>query len=86
MYVSCPDLPSSLAVGEEVFVPVDIETQSGVKSVKGSKLPSGLKLKKVGSDWTIVGKPKKAGTYKAKVKVTAKSGAVEEVVVVFVVK
>ena len=86
MYVSCPDLPSSLAVGEEVFVPVDIETQSGVKSVKGSKLPSGLKLKKVGSDWTIVGKPKKAGTYKANVKVTAKSGAVEEVVIVFVVK
>lgn len=86
MSVSCPDLPSSIAVGEEVSIPIAIETQSGVKSVKGSKLPSGLKVKKVGDGWAIVGTPKKAGTYNAKVKVTAKSGAVEEVVISVVVE
>ena len=86
MSVSCPGLSSPLAVGEEVSIPVEIETQSGVKSVKGSKLPSELKVKKVGDGWTIVGTPKKAGTYSAKVKVTAKSGAVEEVLFVVVVE
>ena len=86
MSISCPGLPSSIAVGAEVSIPIAIETQSGVKSVKGSKLPSGLKVKKVGDGWAIVGTPKKAGTYNAKVKVTAKSGAVEEVVISVVVE
>ena len=86
MSVSCPGLSSPLAVGSAVSIPIAIETQSGVKSVKGSKLPSGLKVKKVGDGWAIVGTPKKAGTYNAKVKVTAKSGAVEEVVISVVVE
>ena len=45
MSVACDRL-STLTVGEEVSIPIAIETQSGVKSVKGSKLPSGLKIKK----------------------------------------
>ena len=86
MSVSCDGL-SELVVGEEVSIPIAIETQSGVKSVKGSKLPSGLKVKKdkVTGNWFVTGKPKKKGTWNAAIKVTAKSGAVEQLSVVVTV-
>jgi hypothetical protein len=79
MLVSCDGL-SALAVGEEVALPIAIKTQSGVKSVTGSKLPSGLKVKKdkATGEWFVTGKPKKVGTWNTTIKVTAKSGAVEQ--------
>jgi hypothetical protein len=79
MSVVCDGL-SSLVVGEEVLIPIAIETQSGVKSVKGSKLPTGLKIKKnkVTGEWFVTGKPKKVGVWNSLIKVTAKSGAVEQ--------
>jgi hypothetical protein len=79
MSVVCDGL-SSLVVGEEVLIPIAIETQSGVKSVKGSKLPTGLKIKKnkVTGEWFVTGKPKKVGVWNSVIKVTAKSGAVEQ--------
>ena len=83
--VTCPDFAGRLAVGVEVVVPIEITTQSGIKSVKGSKLPSGLKVKKTGATWAIVGKPKKKGTFVATVKVTAKSGAIEQLQVAMIV-
>jgi len=79
MSVACDGL-SMLIVGEEVSIPIAIETQSGVKSVKGSKLPSGLKVKKdkATGEWFVTGKPKKVGAWNSVIKVTAKSGAVEQ--------
>ena len=85
MSVSCPDFAGTLAVGVEVVVPIEITTQSGIKSVKGSKLPSGLNVKKIGDMWAIVGKPKKKGKFAATVKVTAKSGAIEELRIAMIV-
>ena len=85
MSVSCPGFTGMLATGVEVVVPIEITTQSGIKSVKGSKLPSGLKVKNTGDMWAIVGKPKKKGTFAATVKVTAKSGAIEELQIAMIV-
>ena len=85
MSVTCPGFSGTLAAGMDVVVPIEITTQSGIKSVKGSKLPSGLKVKKTGDMWAIVGNPKKKGTFAATVKVTAKSGAVEELQIAMIV-
>ena len=87
MSVACDGL-SALTVGEEVSIPVAIETQSGVKSVKGSKLPSGLKIKKdkATGEWFVTGKPKKVGAWNSVIKVTAKSGAVEQLPVAVTVE
>ena len=87
MSVACDGL-SSLTVGEEVSIPIAIETQSGVKSVTGSKLPTGLKVKKdkATGEWFVTGKPKKVGTWNSVIKVTAKSGAVEQLPVTVTVE
>lgn len=77
MSVSCAALSEAtlrlgVSGGAEGY-PIDIETQSGVKSVKVAKLPSGLKYnKKTG---LIEGAPIKAGTFNVTVTVTAKSGS-----------
>ena len=86
MSVSC-DWLSALAVGEEVAFPIAIETQSGVKSVKGSKLPTGLKVMKdkVTGEWFVTGRPKKVGAWNSVIEVTAKSGAVEQLPVAITV-
>ena len=83
MRVACPALASASftvgVAGAAAGIPIEIETQSGVKSVAVSKLPSGMKYdKKTG---LIVGAPTKAGTFNVTIKVTAKSGAVETLVV-----
>ena len=83
--VSCPGLSLPLPVGAAVSIPIETETQSGVRSVKGMKLPTGLKVKKVNEIWSVVGTPKKKGSYNATIKVTAKSGAVEELSITVVV-
>ena len=87
MSVACDGF-SSLTVGEEVSIPIAIETQSGVKSVTGSKLPTGLKVKKdkATGEWFVTGKPKKVGTWNSVIKVTAKSGAVEQLPVTVTVE
>ena len=87
MSASCDGL-SALAVGEEVSIPIAIETQSGVKSVQGSKLPTGLKVKKdkATGEWFLTGKPKKVGAWNSVIKVTAKSGAVEQLPVTVTVE
>ena len=87
MSVACDGL-SALAVGEEVALPIAIETQSGVKSVQGSKLPTGLKVKKdkASGEWFVTGKPKKVGAWNSVIKVTAKSGAVEQLPVTVTVE
>ena len=85
MSVTCPGFAGTLATGVEVVVPIEIITQSGIKSVKGSKLPSGLKVKKIGDMWAIVGKPKKKGSFATTIKVTAKSGAIEELQIAMIV-
>ena len=62
--------------GSPEGIPLEIETQSGVKSVKVEKLPAGMKYdakKKV-----ITGAPTKAGDNKVVITVTAVSGAVEK--------
>ena len=83
MSVLCNRLLKPIPVGREFSTPILIETQSGVKSVKGSKLPTGLKVKKDKSTgaWYIQGKPKKEGVWKSIIKVTAKSGAVEQLAI-----
>lgn len=83
MSVLCNRLLKPIPVGREFSTPILIETQSGVKSVKGSKLPTGLKVKKDKSTgaWYIKGKPKKEGVWKSTIKVTAKSGAVEQLAI-----
>jgi hypothetical protein len=51
-------------------------------------LPSGLKVKKdkTTGEWFVTGKPKKVGTWNAIIKVTAKSGAVEQLPVTITVE
>ena len=87
MSVACDGF-SSLTVGEEVSIPIAIETQSGVKSVTGSKLPTGLKVKKdkATGEWFVTGKPKKVGAWNSVIKVTAKSGAVAQLPVAVTVE
>ena len=87
MRVACPALASASftvgVAGAAAGIPIEIETQSGVKSVAVSKLPSGMKYdKKTG---LIVGAPTKAGTFNVTIKVTAKSGAVEAITVPIIV-
>ena len=81
--VACPGLASaSFAVGvagSAEGIPIEIEAQSGVKSVKVSKLPSGMKYDK--KSGCIVGAPTKAGKFDVTISVTAKSGSVEAITV-----
>ncbi len=88
MSVACPSLEGgSFTVGVSgdaaEGLPLEIMTHSGVKSVKASKLPSGMKLvkDKTTGDWSIVGTPTKAGTYSVVLTVTAVSGATETITV-----
>ena len=64
-------------------IPLEISTQSGVKSVKATKLPTGMKLvkDKATGEWSITGSPTKAGTYNVVLTVTAVSGATESVTI-----
>ena len=51
-------------VGETVNVTIPVTAESGVKSVKAAKLPSGLKLSKTKDNcWQVTGSPKKEGNY-----------------------
>ena len=51
-------------VGETVNVTIPVTAESGVKSVKAAKLPSGLKLSKTKDNrWQVTGSPKKVGDY-----------------------
>ena len=78
MSVGCAGLEGgvfTVGVAGGAGIPLEIETQSGVKSVKVSKLPAGMKYNaKTG---LIEGAPTKAGDYTVQIAVTAKSGAVE---------
>lgn len=78
--VACPGLEGRTftvgVVGDGSGIPVEIEPLSAVKSVKASKLPSGMKLvkdKQTGA-WSITGSPKKAGTYNVALTVTTVYG------------
>ena len=79
MSVGCEALSSKESfpagvLGAEGGIALDISTESGVKSVKVDKLPSGMKYDtKTG---LIIGAPTKAGDSKVVITVTAKSGAV----------
>ena len=79
MSVGCAGLEGkafTVGVAGGAGIPLEIETQSGVKSVKVSKLPAGMKYNaKTG---LIEGAPTKAGDYTVQIAVTAKSGAVEK--------
>ena len=83
MSVASPKLSSASftvgVAGSAEGIPIEIETQSGVKSVKVSKLPGGMKYDK--KSGLIVGMPTKAGKFEVVIAVTAKSGAVEEITV-----
>ena len=85
--ISCPGLSEgSLVVGvagSDAGIPLEIATPASVKSVKASKLPSGLKLvkdRKTG-EWSITGAPKKAGVYNVVLTATMTSGAKETITV-----
>ena len=78
---SCPGLASApLAVGvtgNGEGIPLEMEHLSAVKSVKASKLPSGMKLakdRKTGL-WSITGAPKKAGDYAVTLTLTTTYGS-----------
>ena len=62
--------------GSPSGIPLEIETQSGVKSVKVEKLPAGMKYD--AKKGLISGAPTKAGNNKVVITVTAVSGAVEK--------
>ncbi len=85
--IACPGLAEKTfrvgVAGGKDGIPLEITTQSGIKSVKASKLPSGMKLvkDKVTGTWSIVGSPKKPGIYNVVLKVTAKSGATETITI-----
>lgn len=83
MSVLCNRLLKPIPVGRDFSTPILIETQSGIKSVRASKLPTGLKVKKDKSTgaWYIQGKAKKEGIWKTVIKVTAKSGAVKQLAI-----
>lgn len=70
------------AVAQDTIV-LDVETQSGLKSLRAKKLPLGLRLAKnrTTGSWSIYGTPKKAGTFDVTITATAKSGAVETKIV-----
>ena len=73
--LSCRSFTAGVA-GSSEGIPLEIETQSGIKSVKVEKLPAGMKYdakKKV-----ITGAPTKAGDNTVMITVTAVSGAVEK--------
>ncbi len=88
MSVACPKLAeSSYTVGvagdAADGLPLEIEAQSGVKSVKAKSLPKGMKLvvdKETGA-WSITGTPSKPGTYNVVITVTAASGATESITI-----
>ena len=46
---------------------------SGIKSVKVSKLPSGMKVQQIDGVWQLTGAPKKAGTYTVTLTITTKA-------------
>lgn len=85
--IACPGLAEKTfrvgVAGGKDGIPLEITTQSGIKSVKASKLPSGMKLvkDKATGTWSIVGSPKKPGIYNVVLKVTAKSGATETITI-----
>jgi len=64
-------------------IPLEITTQSGVKSVKATKLPTGMKLvkDKTTGEWMITGAPTKAGSFNVVLTVTAVSGAVQSITI-----
>lgn len=80
MSVDCIGLSSGsfmVGVGLPIDgIPLEISTQSGVKSVAVSGLPTGTKYD--AKSGLISGIPTKAGDYKAVITVTANSGAVEK--------
>ena len=80
--LACPTLEGgSFTVGVSgdaaEGMPIEVVADSDVKSVKASKLPSGMKLvkDKATGDWSIVGTPTKAGTYEVVLTVTTAAGS-----------
>lgn len=60
------ELSSSATISASAF--------SDIKSIKASKLPSGMKIQKVGENlWQLTGAPKKAGTYTVTLTITTKA-------------
>ena len=80
MSVGCVGLSDGFftagVAGSPEGIPLEIETQSGVKSVKVEKLPAGMKSD--AKNERITGAPTKAGNSKVVITVTAVSGAVEK--------
>ncbi len=85
MLLVCPGLEEGVfqvgVAGGGSGIPLEISTQSGIKSVKAAKLPKGMKLvkDKETGEWMITGSATKAGTYNVALTVTANSGATETV-------
>lgn len=75
---------ATVAAGE---VPVAVETVSGLKTMRATGLPRGLRLAKNRTTgvWSVSGKPRNSGDFTVKIRATAKSGAVEEKLVRVVV-
>ena len=80
--LACPTLEGgSFTVGVSgdaaEGIPIEVVADSDVKSVKASKLPSGMKLvkDKATGAWSIVGTPTKAGTYEVVLTVTTAAGS-----------
>jgi hypothetical protein len=60
------ELSSSATISASAF--------SDIKSIKASKLPSGVKIQQVGENlWQLTGTPKKAGTYTVTLTITTKA-------------
>ena len=58
-----------------IGIPITAHSPSGIKSVKASKLPAGMKVQNVNGQWIVTGTPKKAGTYYVTLTITTKAGS-----------
>lgn len=69
-------LDAELIVGATVSYPLEITTESGIKSVSAKKLPTGLKVakEKTTGRWLLSGIPKKVGVSTATITVVSTRG------------
>jgi hypothetical protein len=65
---------TTFQLGATIGIPITAHSPSGIKSVKASKLPAGMKVQKVNDQWIVTGTPKKAGTYTVTITITTKAG------------
>jgi hypothetical protein len=65
---------TTFQLGATIGIPITAHSPSGIKSVKASKLPAGMKVQKVNDQWIVTGTPKKAGTYYVTLTITTKAG------------